>query len=99
MSSYARVEDTHVSGSQVIDNLIHNSLNNDDEYLRLKWIPSSEFSHIDATQTFIDQKFSYAKHKYWHEKEVILLLLGNHDNCTPAFVNEFARVHSIPTHK
>jgi hypothetical protein len=91
MSLAIKVEDT---GCQVIDNLIQDSSNND-KYHKLEWIPNSKVSKIESIQTFKNQKFSYAVHK---KRWVILLLLGNNDKCTPAFVNEFARIHSLPTH-
>src|SRR6185312_5883441 len=30
---------------------------------------------------------------------IMLVLLGSDKACTPAFVNEFARIYSLPTHK
>jgi hypothetical protein len=57
------------------------------------------FSNL-AFKNITDQKPSYrhAKYKIGRDK-MILLLLGNNDKCTLAFVNEFARIYSLTTHK
>jgi hypothetical protein len=95
MSLDDKVEDTHVSGCQAIDALIQDSIHS--KYDSLKWIPNSEFIGIESIQNFIGQNFSYAIHEKW--SEIILILLGNDDKCTLAFINEFARMYSLPTHK
>jgi len=78
-----------------IDNLIESSLESEKELLRLKWIPCSDITDIEPTST---NAIYYASRK--HElKGTMHLLLGSSEECTPAFVSEFARIHSLPTHK
>src|SRR6185312_9423227 len=76
-----------------IDNLVQSSLESEDKYLRLEWIPYSQITDIEPTQ--IDN-VHYA-HRY--NDKITLLSLGNSGECTPTLVNEFARIYSLPTHK
>jgi hypothetical protein len=95
MSLNTSAEDTPTSGCQVIDHLIQASLHN--ECHVLKWFPNEKFSNnIESVQNFTDREFSYATHKRWGE--LMLIILGNDDKCTPAFVTEFARIFSLPTY-
>jgi hypothetical protein len=93
MSLYTRAKDTRTSGCQAIDALIQSSLCSN----VLEWVSNLELSNIEPVENFTDQKFFYATHEVWNK--LILILLGHKDECTPVFVNEFARIHSIPTHK
>src|SRR6185295_10067263 len=72
-----------------IDSLVQSSLESENEYLRLKWIPYDEITDIKSTQ--IDNVYYSG---YW-----MLLCLGNEKECTPALVSEFAKVYSLPTHE
>ena len=86
----------------VIDNLVQSSLESENKYLRLEWIPYEEITSIKPTH--IDD-VHYAIYKRTldeggvKETSIILLLLGNGEICTPTFVSEFARIYSLPTHK
>jgi hypothetical protein len=65
----------------------------------IKRFSSLALKNVNSRKSFTDQKvpYRYAVHKQWNE--IILLLLGNKNGkCTPAFVNEFARIYSIPTY-
>ena|SRR6185312_9462605 len=73
-----------------IDNLIQSSL---DKYLRLEWIPCSQITNIKLTPT--DEAY-YASR---YGDEIILVFLGNSEECTTTFVSGFARIYSLPTHK
>src|SRR5205823_9860459 len=74
-----------------IDNLVESSLESKNEDLRLKWISCSDITNMEPTPTNASRK---------HElKGTMHLLLGSSEECTPAFVSEFARIHSLPTHK
>ena len=80
-----------------IDSLIQSSLESENEYLRLKWIPYEEFTNIKPTPT---DAIYYAsrKHEQHEVEETMLLLLGSSEECTPTLVSEFARIYSLPTH-
>ena len=69
-----------------INNLVETSLESEDKDLRLKWIPYEEIT--DAEPTKIDNVY-YAIRK---EKKLMLLRLGNTEECTPTLVSEFARI-------
>jgi hypothetical protein len=96
MSSDTRVKETFFLRCQAINDLVRDSLDNEQT---LKWIPDSEFSKESIQHHFPDRNFSYryAVHERWGK--AVLLLLGNDNECTPAFVDEFARQYSLPTHK
>src|SRR6185312_2573873 len=80
-----------------IDNLVQSSLESENKYLWLKWIPYGEITNIKPTQ--IDNVY-YAIHKDNHfNVKVMLLCLGNSEECIPTLVSEFARIYSLPTHK
>ena len=76
-----------------IDNLVQSSLESEDKYLRLEWIPCSEFINIKPTQ--IDNVYYASRNGV----KRMLLCLGNDEICTPTLVSEFARIYSLPTHK
>jgi len=76
-----------------IDNLVQSSLESEDKYLRLEWIPCSEFINIKPTQ--IDNVYYAGRDGV----KIMLLCLGNSEECTPTLVSEFARIYSLPTHK
>src|SRR6185369_3623508 len=87
------------SDNPVIDSLIQSSLESENEYLRLKWIPYEEFTNIKPTPT---DAIYYASRKQpdGEVKETMLLLLGSsEEECTPTLVSEFARIYSLPTHQ
>src|SRR6185312_14681956 len=85
-----------------IDNLVQSSLENEDKYLRLEWIPYEEITNIKPTH--IDN-VHYAIYKRTLDKGdveetmIMLSLLGNDEICTPIFVSEFARIYSLLTRK
>ena len=76
-----------------IDNLVQSSLESKDKYLRLEWIPCSEFINIEPTQ--IDNVYYASRNGV----KTMLLCLGNDEICTPTLLSEFARIYSLPTHK
>ena len=80
-----------------IDNLVQSTLESEDKYLRLEWIPYNEITNIEPTQ--IDN-VHYARHRrrYFFGK-IMLLCLVNSGECTQTLVSEFARIYSLPTHK
>ena len=73
-----------------LDNLVKSSYVN--EYDKLEWIPYSKVTDIRSSP--IDN-VCYAS----YDSEIILVLLGSNEECTPALVSEFARIYSLPTHK
>src|SRR6185312_2333912 len=93
-----------VVNNPAIDNLVQSSLESEYEYLilRLEWIPYEEITDIKPTQ--IDNVYN-AIRKYTLgngtgvESMIILLCLGNSEECTPTLVSEFARIYSLPTHE
>ena len=78
------VNDMH---NRAIDNLVQSSYVN-----RLGWIPCKQITKIESTQ--IDNAY-YA---VCQGGEIMLLLLGSREECTPTLVSEFARIYSLPTH-
>src|SRR5438874_13776570 len=78
-----------------IDNLVESSLESKKEHLRLEWISCSDITDIEPTPT---DAIYYASHKNG-ETTVMLLSLGNSEECTQTLVSEFARIYSLPTHK
>src|SRR5690349_7527786 len=101
-SNYCMSLTLELVNNPAIKNLIQSSLESENKGLRLKWIPNSEITDIKSTQ--IDNVY-HASHKqtydggYVNEMVVMLLSLGNAEECTPTFVSEFARIYSLPTHK
>src|SRR6185312_9066439 len=77
-----------------IDNLIQCSLESENEYLRLEWIPCSELINIEPTQ--IDNVYHASRNGV---DKTMLLCLGNSGECTQILVSKFARIYSLPTHK
>src|SRR6185312_5070006 len=63
----------------------------------VKWIPSSDITDIGSSLVGNDQTIYYAVHVA--HGDIMLLLLRNSDIRTPAFMNEFARIYSLPTNK
>jgi len=91
----------NVSGCPAIDQLIESSktLNNGEIISNgnLEWISSSDFTEIEPIQHFTGLKIRYAK--YNGRPAVVLLFLGTSDKCKHEFINEVARIYSLPTHK
>ena len=84
-----------------IDNLIQSSQESEKEGLKLEWIPFSQI--IDIKPTRIDNVY-YAIRKTGYNYQVeetpmMLVCLGNSEECTVTLVSEFARIYSLPTHK
>src|SRR5437016_6345675 len=95
-----------------IDQLIESSKTLDNgesarKSYHLKWIPYSEFTDIKSIEhsTSNHQPTYYAMYKQARNdntpsyKQVEMLLLGTVNECTHEFIHEFARTHSLPTHK
>src|SRR6185312_10476749 len=74
-----------------IDNLVQSSLESENAYSRLEWIPCSDITDIEPTQ--VDNVYYTTYHHY------MLVCLGNSGECTQTLVSEFARIYSLPTHK
>src|SRR6185369_10925609 len=88
-----------VVNNPAIDNVIQSSLESENEYLRLEWIPCSQITDFEPTQ--IDN-VHYAIYKRTLDENtvtIMLSLLGNDEICTPKFVSEFAKTYSLPTYK
>ena len=66
----------------------------------LKWIPFSEITDIKSTPTdaIYYASRTYEQYRRIEETTVMLLLLGNSEECTQTLVSEFARIYSLPTH-
>src|SRR6185369_17472061 len=79
-----------MSSVPAIDNLIQASLE------KLKWISFSEITDINSSQ--IDT-IHYAMRKNYVHGKIILVFLGNSEECTPTLVSELARIYSLSTHK
>src|SRR5438128_2544419 len=72
------------------------------EVYQLKWIPYRKFTDIESTgHSTGNQPTYYAMYEQakTDDKQVEMLLLGTVDECTHEFIHEFARTHSLPTHK
>src|SRR5438132_11090540 len=87
-----------------IDQLIESSKTVDDGELveHLKWIPYSEFTNIESIEhSTSNQPTHYATYEQakTNDKRVEMLLLGTVDECTQESIHEFAKTHSLPTHK
>ena len=74
-----------------LENLIQSSLTRVNN--QLEWIPCSEITDINSIPT---DAIYYATRKH---ETIILVLLGNSEECTQTSVSEFARIYSLPTHK
>ena len=69
-----------------------------DRRYHLEWIPYSELRHTEIFQSFDNQTIYYGTHeKAYNIEHVMLLFLGNNDTCTQAFIDELARIYSIPS--
>src|SRR6185503_18106962 len=79
----------------LIDNLIQSSLSPESTH-KLEWIPCEKITNVESTQ--IDKYYAIRKRTHYDET-IMLLCLGNSDECTPALVSEFARIYSLPTHE
>ena len=94
---------TNTSAYVAIDQLIESSKFLDsgepaEKRYHLEWIPYSELRHIEVFQSFNDQTIYYGTHeKTYSTEHVMLLLLGNNDTCTQAFIDDLARIYSIPS--
>src|SRR5438128_10203329 len=95
-----------ISECPAIDELVESSktLDNDEEsvneyYPHLKWIPYRELTDIRSCQSSIKQTAYYATYMLEEAEAVMLLLLGTVEECTQELIHEFARTHSLPTHK
>ena len=60
----------------------------------VQWIPCSNITEIRPSQI---ENIYYATRKQYGD--VILILLGSNERCTPTLVSEFARIYSFPTHE
>jgi hypothetical protein len=80
-----------------INNLVETSLESEDKDLRLKWIPYEEITDVEPTK--IDNLYYAIRKKRYYDNDIMLLLLGSNEECTPTLVSEFARIYSLPTHK
>ena len=76
-------------GCPPIEHLIKSSEN------YLKWIPYSELQDIDPIQNSTNQPLYYATIR--DEVEIMLFLLGPSDKCTQEFIDDCARIYTIPT--
>ena len=81
-----------------IKNLIQSSLESENKGLRLEWISCSNIIYIEPTQ--IDNvAFAIREEPFYERVRLLLLRLGNTEECTPTFVREFAKIYSLPTYK
>ena len=86
-----------VVNNPTIDNLVQASLESENKDLRLKWIPYSEITNMQPTQSD-NVYYAIRKDDYDNGRTTImLLLLGSSEECTPTLVSEFARIYSLPT--
>src|SRR5947209_1129144 len=93
-----------ISGCPAVDDLIQSSKTLDNgestqEDYHLKWIPYSEFTHIEPIEHSTANKPTHYATYETNDKLVEMLLLGIVDECTHEFITEFARIHSLPTYK
>src|SRR5438128_8641979 len=94
----------NTSGCPAIDQFIESSskiLDNGRKVYHLKWIPFSEFTDVDSIEhSANNQHTHYATYERAKSSKYIEMLpLGTRDKCTQEFITEFARIHSLPTHK
>ena len=100
----------NASGCPAIDQLIESSKIPASGYL--KWIPFSEFTDVESIEhSTSNQPTYYATYERAKEqrdgynvllppyKLVEMLRVGTVDECTQKFIHEFAKKHSLPTHK
>src|SRR5437879_83003 len=77
------------------------------EGYHLKWVPYSELIDIELIEHSTGQSTHYAKYRraekhrtdIYQYKLIEMILVGTRDECTQEFIQEFARTHSLPTHK
>src|SRR5690349_281705 len=87
-----------ISPSAAINNLLQSALR--DGNFILEWVPYSEISDITPTQT--DSVYCAIYKRINHVRDtntITLVFLGNSTEITQTFVNKFARIYSLPTHK
>src|SRR5437764_15476485 len=93
---------SETANNPTIDNLVQSSLEIGYQFLGLEWIPQSQITGTEPTQS---DNVYYAIRKQTQnngtvdETTIMLLLLGSNETCTPTLVSEFARIYSLPTHK
>src|SRR6185312_4431107 len=59
---------------------------------RKEWIPYSEIT--DVKPSHIENVYYATRKKTYYGDEIMLLLLGSSEECTPTLVGEFARVYA-----
>src|SRR6185312_278090 len=84
-----------VVNNPTIDNLVQSSLEGENNFLRLEWIPYSQITDIESSQ--IDNVYYAILKQEYHDDQKMLLSLGSSEECTPTLVSEFARIYSLPT--
>src|SRR5438128_11203620 len=91
----------NASGCPAIDQLIQSSTTLGDGELvgHLKWIPYSEFTDIKSIEHSTSNQPTHYGRLISSYKLVEMLLLGTVDKCSQEFIHEFAKIHSLPTHK
>src|SRR5947209_4831284 len=77
-----------------IDKLVQSSSGSENESYTLRWIPCSQITDVESSQVCA----VYYASRY-HYNKIILVFLGNSEECTPILVSEFARIYSLPTHE
>src|SRR6185436_17346264 len=84
----------------LIDNLIQSSLSPESTH-KLEWIPCSQITNIEPAQ--MDNVYHALRKETLSNRDektaIMLLCLGNEEECTPTLVSEFARIYSLPTHQ
>ena len=85
--------------NRAIDNLVQASLECEDQHLRLERIPCSQITDMELTQIDNVCYAIYKDESGVKETTIMILLLGSGEICSPPFVDEFARIYALPTHK
>src|SRR5689334_21811035 len=65
--------------------------------VRHEWSPYEKITDMQPTQ--IDNVYYSQASVYVFEIQIMLLRLGNSEECTPTLQSQFARIYSLPTHK
>src|SRR5438128_2131261 len=95
----------NASGCPAIDQLIESSKTFDhgESVEHLKWISYSEFIDIKSIEHSTDNKPTYCATyelvKTYDKLVVVMSLLETVNECTREFIYEFAKTHSLSTHK